>query len=87
MEEYFRQLRAKPTVAWPTVFLLLACLSAIAFSWYRVLNDLMPLWAGFLVNVIAYYYLFSPLHDAAHRAVARNEKLNNFFVTSPAGHM
>lgn len=76
-EEAFKALRERPTVAWPTVLLLLACLSAIGWSWYACLTDQLPLWAGLLINTVAMYYLFSPMHDAMHGAVSKYPWLNS----------
>lgn len=84
--ERFRALKKKPLLAWPTLLLLAGCHSAIGFSWYMVLTEQMALWAGSLINIIAMYYLFSPLHDALHRAVSRVKWVNDvvlFIVLLP----
>ncbi|MEM1152512.1 MAG: fatty acid desaturase [Pseudomonadota bacterium] len=67
----------RPKIAWPTVLLLLTCLSIIIGSWIFVLADLAPLWSGVIANCIAYHYLFSPAHDAVHGAVSTNKTINN----------
>lgn len=77
--ELFAALKKKPFIAWPTVMLILMSLSMISFSWYMVLSEKMPLWVGFIINVVAYYYLFSPVHDGAHRSISKHEKINDFF--------
>ncbi|MGB1219951.1 MAG: fatty acid desaturase family protein [Alcanivoracaceae bacterium] len=76
----FAALRKRPDVAWPTVLLLLACHSAIFGSWYLVLTGSMNVWAGCLVNSVAMYFLFSPIHDAIHRSMSMNDRLNEFFM-------
>lgn len=79
-EAYFQQLKTRPVVAWPTVLLLLACWVVVIASWYFVLGGQVPLWIGCVVNCIAYYYLFAPVHDGLHRAIARNVRLNDAFT-------
>lgn len=76
-EETFRRLKERPVVAWPTVWVLLACWTVILASWRLVLDGVIPLWAGCAANCIAYYYLFAPMHDGLHRAIARNTRLND----------
>lgn len=78
--ELFNALKKRPYIAWPTVFLLLACHTVIFSSWALVLMDKMPLWAGCVANSIAMYFLFSPIHDAIHHAMSTNDKINQFFV-------
>ena len=91
---YYQKLKSRPFIAIPTVLLLLTSLTAIASSWYLVLNESMPLWLGFIINFVAYYFLFSPIHDGAHRSISTNDKLNDFitacayfpmFLINPAG--
>ena len=79
-EARFAALRKRPAVAWPTVALLLVCHTVIFGSWYLVLTEQMNLWLGCLANSVAMYFLFSPIHDAIHRSMAMNEKLNEFFM-------
>ena len=86
-EAYFQTLRAKPLVAWPTVLLMLACHAAIGFSWYGVLTDQLPMWAGCVINCIAFYGLFTPSHDGMHRSMSRIGWLNElllFITVQPA---
>lgn len=86
-EPVFQALRVKPLVAWPTVLLMLACHAAIAFSWYGVLTDRLPLWAACVINCIAFYGLFTPSHDGMHRSLSRVGWLNElllFITVQPA---
>lgn len=80
-EDYFKTLKKRPFVAWPTVVLLLCSLSTIALVWYMVTQDIIPLWSGCLINIIAYYYLFSPIHDGAHRSISNDDKINDFIMS------
>ncbi len=77
--ELFAALKRKPLVAWPTVMLIFLSIAMIASSWYFVLQNQMPLWLGFIINTIAYYLLFSPIHDGSHHAISSNDKINTFF--------
>jgi len=80
LPEAFRRLRARPLYAWPTIVLMLLCLTAIFASWALVLGDRLPLWQGCLLNCVAMYYLFSPIHDAIHRSMAHSNRLNDIFM-------
>lgn len=75
-EALFQKLKQKPLVAWPSVMLLVVCNVAIALSWYLCLSGKMPLWAGLILNSLAMYFLFSPIHDSQHRAVSRMDWVN-----------
>ena len=81
-EKYEKQaldeLRKKPLLAIPTISLLLLSLLAIFSSWYFVLNGQLSLWAGCLINSVAYYVLFTPAHDASHNAVSSIPWVNKF---------
>ena len=76
----FRRLRARPQYAWPTIILMLVCLAAIYTSWILVFSGHMAVWQGCLLNCVAMYYLFSPIHDAIHRSMAHSNRLNDFFM-------
>ena len=79
-EALFQVLRARPLIAWPTVIVLLSSLLTITAVWLAVTADIIPLWTGTLINFIAYYYLFAPIHDGTHRSISSNDKLNDFFM-------
>lgn len=78
--EAFRRLRARPMYAWPTIILMLACLGTVYASWALVLMDVVPVWMGCVMNCVAMYYLFSPIHDAIHRSMTQSNRLNDFFM-------
>lgn len=86
-EAYFQTLRIKPLIAWPTVLLMLACHAGIAYSWYGVLTDTLPMWAGCVISSFAMYGIFSPSHDGMHRSLSRVGWLNElllFITVQPA---
>ena len=83
----FDRLRKKPNIAWPTLCLLFACLSAIAYVWYACLTGTLSLAWGCVINSLAMYYLFSPIHDAMHKAIFRHSRANDialFLAVLPA---
>ncbi len=61
-------------VAWPSVFL--AAITVISFLLVSTLAVLgvIPLWLGLVLNTVALYYLFTPLHDATHGTISGNDK-------------
>ena len=79
--ELFNKLKKRPTIAWPTIIVLILSQAAIAFSWYSVINGEMALWQGCIINGISMYFLFSPIHDAMHNAVSTNYKVNEWVLT------
>lgn len=78
--EYFNYLRTRPFIAWPTVIQMLFALSVIVGVWYAVISDVLPLWAGCIINSVSYYLLFAPIHDGTHHSLSNNKKLNDFLA-------
>ena len=76
------RLRVSPRLAWPTVLILVGALAAVALGWVMVLTDSWPLWVGMLVNGIAGYALFTPAHEAIHRAAASSSRVNDFILAA-----
>lgn len=74
------QLRKKPMIAWPTVLLMLFSQVTLVLVWYGVLTDQLSLWAGCLINVVAYYSKFTPAHDSMHRAVSSKSWINDWVL-------
>lgn len=68
----------KPYIAYPTV--IVAVIAVFTFYLNIVLGIFgeISLLYGCLINCVAGYVLFSPIHDSLHRAVSRNAKLNEF---------
>lgn len=62
-----------PKIAWPTVLLVLIC-STIQLVVLRSLHfGLIPGWVALLINTIAVYTVFTPMHDASHGSVGSRE--------------
>lgn len=73
----FRKLTSAPPVAWPTV-ILCAVLVVTFVSVYMLCGlNILPLWAGTIINSIVGYVAFSVGHDSIHRSVSANTKLND----------
>ncbi len=76
------QLKVSPKLAWPTLAILVAALAGVALTWFMVPMGIWPLWLGMLVNSIAGYALFTPAHEAIHRAAARKSEHNDFILAA-----
>ena len=76
------RLKVSPPLAWPTIAILIVSLISIALSWVLVMNDIWPLWLGMVINSIAGYALFTPAHEAIHRAAAQKSSTNDFLLSA-----
>lgn len=76
--ERFLRLTRAPRIAWPTV-LMWAALTVTFIGVYAVCGlGWLPLWAGTLLNSVIGYVGFSVAHDAIHRAISTNTRLNDW---------
>jgi len=57
-------------VAWPTLWLFAASLSLFLGSTILSSLSIWPYWLAILLNVIALYLLFTPMHEASHGNIA-----------------
>ncbi|ERP93044.1 fatty acid desaturase [Alcanivorax sp. P2S70] len=76
------RLKVSPPLALPTIAILIVSLISIALSWVLVMNDIWPLWLGMVINSIAGYALFTPAHEAIHRAAAQKSSTNDFLLSA-----
>lgn len=67
-----------PTVAWPTLALFAFSLGLELTSTVLGIQGRFPLWLSVGLNSLCAYWLFTVLHDASHRAVSRQEGLNDW---------
>ena len=74
----FEMLTRRPSVAWPTVLLLVAAYALFGLSSYAYLQGTLPLFWAIVLNTIATYVSFTPAHDASHNAVSSNRTLNEW---------
>ncbi len=62
--------RNSPEFAWPTLVLALGLLAGFAVVVWAALDGLLPFWVAAVLNAIIIYAIYTPLHDAAHSAIA-----------------
>jgi fatty acid desaturase len=77
-EAYFRELTRSPGIAWPTMGLFFLSMVVLIGSSALAINGTIPLWLAALPNGLAMYNLFSVAHDAAHRSLSSNKRLNEW---------
>lgn len=75
------ELKQKPLFVWPTMLLALISLTAVLSVWILCLNEVLPLWLGCVINIFAYYVMYTPAHEAMHKAVSRSSKVNSILLT------
>ncbi|CAN7331479.1 fatty acid desaturase [Pseudoduganella sp. LjRoot289] len=75
-------LHALPLWPLPTLCLLLGCFAAFGLSAYGMVEGWMPIPLGIIINGLAIYGAFTPLHDGTHRAVSRNRFINDVISTA-----
>ncbi len=66
-----------PKVAIWTIVLFLACASSYVAILTFTIKGTIPYAAGLLGLYICSYLLFTPMHDSAHKSIARNRFLND----------
>ncbi|KTD65327.1 fatty acid desaturase [Legionella shakespearei] len=78
-----------PHTAWPTLFLFVVAVSVFFGSIYSTIHGIIPVIAGFILNAVAQFTLFTVLHDASHRSLSQIQWLNEglgsiaSFILSP----
>ena len=65
-----------PSTAWPTVGLALTCVAATAGALTGAVTAQVPTVVAAVIVFAAAFAAFTPMHDASHRSVSRNEWLN-----------
>jgi len=77
-EALFRQLTKRPSLAWPTLLLLIASICTFATSTSLFLMGHLNIGMSISINAIACYAAFTVGHDASHNALSTNKKLNDW---------
>jgi len=74
----FKQLTRRPSVAWPTLLLLIVsvCTYALSISLYSM--GVLTLGLTISINAMASYAAFTVGHDASHNALSSNKRLNDW---------
>ena len=78
-KQHFRKLKQTPAISWPALGLFLLGLTSISIASGMAIRGAIPLWAGMLANGFGLYLLFSIMHEALHRNVSTNRRLNEIF--------
>ncbi len=78
----FKALTTASAVSWPIVVLWLVLMSSFISVYVLGFTGLLPLWLGAIINSVVGYVAFSIVHDAIHRSISTNIKLNDFFGQS-----
>lgn len=73
----FKRLTRAPRLSWPTVLMLAALTLTFVPMYVLCVSGLIPLWIGAMVNSVVGYMGFSIVHDAIHRSVSSNARLND----------
>lgn len=76
-EAQVRAITRTPFIAWPTVAMMIVCLSVFFSTVVLAVMGSMPLWVGALINGLIGYLIFSVIHDSIHRSVSSNQRLND----------
>lgn len=69
-------------IAWPTTILQVTSQLCIVASWYYCVMGDLSLLSGCCINILAYYALFTPAHEAIHRSIFKNKSLNDIALYS-----
>ncbi len=75
-EDLFKSLSKEPKFAWVTIFLFLVCIGSILGASWSAFYGHISFLSACLINGIAGYFLFSPMHDAIHSSVGKSKQLN-----------
>lgn len=74
----YAEVMAVPKWSAPQLMLSALSLGGFTLSCIAYLNGAIPLALAMLVNLAAVYVAFTPLHDASHRAVSCNSRINDW---------
>ena len=78
-EQYFQELKRTPAMSWPALGTFLFALLLIGGASGMALTGNMPLWGAMFINGIGLYFVFTIMHEALHRNVSSNNRVNEFF--------
>ena len=74
----------RPVLSWPHLGLVGVAYGVFAASTAAYLTGTIPLLVMLVLNQLAIYVSFTPLHDAVHEAASGNERVNNLVGTVSA---
>ena len=58
-----------PDIAWPTIFVVVACYFFQGCVWYGLYNNLLHPAVAACLTIPIIYAAFTPMHDAAHGSI------------------
>jgi fatty acid desaturase len=67
-----------PAVAWPTVALFAAAVVVFGASTALAVGGSLPMAIAIALNAIASYMFFTVLHDACHRSISQDDRVNTW---------
>lgn len=73
-----RALTLPPRLAWPTFWMWVVSIVGVVGTDVLALRGSLPYGAACVLNVLFMYPLFGVIHDATHRAVSSNARLNDW---------
>lgn len=88
-KQKFQELTGVPDMAWKTIILGIFTALGVLLTYVGYFTGYIPLLAGTALVTTFYYFTFSPIHDAIHRALSKDHKTNdliggiNVFLVSP----
>lgn len=74
----FKHLTRRPSVAWPTLLLLIVSVCTYMLSISLYLTGIFSLGLTICINALASYAAFTVGHDASHNALSSNRRLNDW---------
>lgn len=74
----FKALTRAPEYAVPTLVLAAFCIFTAVFFMVAGFTGALNIYLASLGIAVVYYWFFSIIHDAIHRSVSKNKKLNEF---------
>lgn len=57
-------------IAWPTIDMFIVSISMFLTAFFGAIWGYIPLWGSAIINTVALYILFTPLHEAVHGAIS-----------------
>lgn len=73
-----------PTIAWPTILTILTAITVQFNIIFLLHNGSINKYVALLINIIAVYSAFTPMHDACHGSIAKG---NYRFLNPLVGHL
>lgn len=77
----YPELARKRLVPWPHIAVVAVAYGVFIVSTWAYLADHIPFLVMLLLNQFAIYASFTPMHDAMHKSVSRNQRVNDWLGT------